>query len=401
MSLVTYWREKFSRQIFNWIHYHNLVYNTCWEDPALDREALNFNSKDKVLVISSAGCNALDYLLTGVHEVHAVDINPIQNALLELKKAAILNLDYDHFFHLFGEGRHPAAKEIYAKALRKDLSKFSREYWDRKIVYFCGQGWRDSFYYRGTSGLLAKFVSIYLYIFRRLREPLEEVLSAQNLEEQRQVYERKIKPHLWSRCLKWALNQNLTHAMVGIPLSQRSQIELHYPGGIDKYCEDWIENVITRIPIQNNYFYRVYLQGKYTKTCCPEYLKEQNFKMLKNKVHDLYINTSSLTDYMKASQAQFSKFVLLDHMDWMGAHDPQALAEEWSLILNKSTPYARAIFRSAAPKITYLDSLRVNYKGHDVELGNLLKYEETLATKLHAMDRVHSYASFYIVNLPT
>jgi enoyl-CoA hydratase/carnithine racemase len=66
-------------------------------------------------------------------------------------------------------------------------------------------------------------------------------------------------------------------------------------------------------------------------------------------------------------------------MDWMSSHNPEALAEEWSAILAKSAPNSKAIFRSAGIKVTYLDHLKVDYKGSKVELGTLLKYDEELA----------------------
>ena len=58
--------EWVSRRVFQFVHGNNLVYNTCWEDPRLDRQALNLSSADRLLVISSAGCNALDYLLADI-----------------------------------------------------------------------------------------------------------------------------------------------------------------------------------------------------------------------------------------------------------------------------------------------------------------------------------------------
>src|SRR5437763_1099543 len=93
--------EKLSSRMFAAVHGRNLVYNTCWEDPALDRIALAFQPDDRVVVITSAGCNALDYLLAGAGEVNAIDVNPRQNALLELKVAGIQGLSQDAFFELF------------------------------------------------------------------------------------------------------------------------------------------------------------------------------------------------------------------------------------------------------------------------------------------------------------
>src|SRR5436305_13123298 len=96
-----------SARMFNLVHRHNLVYNTCWEDPRLDREALAVGPDDTIMVITSAGCNALDYALLNPRQIVAVDMNPRQNALLDLKMAGIRHLDYDTFFSLFREGRLP------------------------------------------------------------------------------------------------------------------------------------------------------------------------------------------------------------------------------------------------------------------------------------------------------
>ena len=151
-------RDKLRTRLFTAVHGRNLIYNTCWEDPALDRVALNLQPADRVAVITSAGCNALDYLLAGAGEVNAIDVNPIQNALLELKAAAIKALDYPSFFALFGKGSCIQAREMYGDAIRAELSTRARRYWDRHITFFLGKGWRRSFYYHGTSGSLAKLL---------------------------------------------------------------------------------------------------------------------------------------------------------------------------------------------------------------------------------------------------
>jgi S-adenosylmethionine-diacylglycerol 3-amino-3-carboxypropyl transferase len=79
--------DRIDQALFDAIYRRALVYNTCWEDPAVDRAALNFRPDDTVLVITSAGCNVLDYALTGPRRIHAVDANPRQTAPLELKLA--------------------------------------------------------------------------------------------------------------------------------------------------------------------------------------------------------------------------------------------------------------------------------------------------------------------------
>ncbi len=70
---------------------------------------------DRVLVIPSGGCNALDYLLEQPAHVYAVDVNHQQNALLALKIAGIRSLDWEDFFSIFGVGRHPRIDDIYER----------------------------------------------------------------------------------------------------------------------------------------------------------------------------------------------------------------------------------------------------------------------------------------------
>ncbi|NBO91335.1 MAG: DUF3419 family protein [Planctomycetia bacterium] len=393
-------RQKINSSIFEAVHKRNLIYNTCWEDPRLDRVALNLSASDRVVVITSAGCNALDYLLAGAGEVNAVDVNPIQNSLLELKRAAILSLDYASFFEMFGTGRTPQARQMYGDVLRQHLSSAARTYWDRHIGFFLGRGWRKSFYYRGTSGLLARLVMINANVLHRLREPIQEMLAARTVEEQRDVYERRVKHRFWTPWLKWFISQSFTLSLLGVPWPQRDQITTQYKGGVAQFIRDSVEAVLCELPFHDNYFWRVYLQGHYTSDCCPEYLRKENFETLRSLMPRLHIHTTTITDYARSTAPGLTRFVLLDHMDWMSSVMPAALQDEWKAILASAAPSARVLFRSAGLKVNFLDHLKVEYKDKQVELGSLLRYNTKLAEELHAKDRVHTYGSFYIADLP-
>ncbi|MGO9568075.1 MAG: DUF3419 family protein [Desulfomonilaceae bacterium] len=84
-----------TERLFGLIHGNNLIYNTCWEDPRIDRVALNVTPQDRIMVITSAGCNVLDYVLENPERIYAVDMNPRQNFLLEFKIAGIRSLSLD------------------------------------------------------------------------------------------------------------------------------------------------------------------------------------------------------------------------------------------------------------------------------------------------------------------
>lgn len=55
------------------------IYGFTWEDPEVDMQHLQLTEQDRVLVITSAGDNALHYAIAAKpHAIHAVDMNPCQ-----------------------------------------------------------------------------------------------------------------------------------------------------------------------------------------------------------------------------------------------------------------------------------------------------------------------------------
>ncbi|CAF2626186.1 unnamed protein product [Rotaria sp. Silwood2] len=155
----------------------------------------------------------------------------------------------------------------------------------------------------------------------------------------------------------------------GIPFTQQKLT--------DKPIADFLKNVIdtafSELPLKNNYFYRVYFYGKYTKQCCPEFLKEENFNKLKDGlINRISIHTTTVTNFLKEHQKKvISRFILLDHMDWMAATS-NILTEEWQQILDNSTKDCRYIWRSASSKATFVDSTSITYEGKVTTLNQLI-----------------------------
>ena len=358
---------------------------------------MDIGPKDNILVITSAGCNALDYALTGPNAVHAVDMNPRQNALLELKMSGIRNLEFEDFFAMFGQGSHEQASKIYRQALRSSLSTWSQGYWDKKIKLFDR---RKSFYFFGTSGRFARFINFYVDRVVRVRPWINQLLSADDVSQQREIYDGYLRDRFWTRPLNFAMGQDATLSMVGVPRAQRQQVDKHYDGGIVQFVQDCVESVFAKLPISDNYFWRVYLTGEYTDDCCPEYLKPDNFEALKNGLVDRVTTyTDSVEGFLRKNDVQISRFVLLDHMDWLSTQFYPLLESEWQAILMRATPDARVLWRSGGLKTEFVDRVNVRLNGQNRELGELLNYHTDLAAELHERDRVHTYGSFYIADL--
>lgn len=387
-----------SGRVFKLVHGNNLVYNTCWEDPRLDRVALELTPQDNVLVITSAGCNALDYALTGPNHVYAVDMNPRQNALLELKLAGIRHLEFDDFFRMFGEGRLPGVRTVYDQKLRQSLSPRSQLYWDRWIKFFDNR--HRQFYFRGTSGSFARYLRVYTNRVIKVQDYVEQALNASTLEEQREIYFRHLRPRFWTRPMKFVMDRDTTLSMLGVPKAQRRQVDTQYEGGIVKFIQDCVDAVFAELPLSDNYFWRVYVMGSYTRECCPEYLKEANFEQLKREsAGRVSVHTDSVQGFLDKHSGEISRYVLLDHMDWLSDHFFPLLESEWQAIVNRASPNARIIWRSGGLKTDFLDRAQVMVDGKLRSIPELLTYHEQLAEELHRRDRVHTYGSFYIADL--
>ena len=389
--------DRIDQKIFNALTSRSLVYNTCWEDPSVDRRALNLDADDRVLVITSAGCNALDYALAGPARVHAVDANPRQSALLELKLAAIKRLEFEDFFMIFGDGQHSRFAHIYRELLRDELSPFAQSWWDGRTHWFCGTAGRDSFYFYGLAGIVARGFRAYLDFRPELRLAVHSLLESRSLSEQQDIYDRRVHPLMWTRGMNWALSRQLTLSLLGVPHPQRKEVQSQHEDGVSGFIRESIEYVFRNLPVRENYFWTLYLRGHYRPDCCPEYLKPENFSALKGGLAArIEVHTSTVTAFLQQTDERISKFVLLDHMDWMSSYHPEALAEEWQAILDKATGTARVIFRSAHMQPAYIEALRL---AGGRRLRDVLDFRDGLARALQPLDRVHTYAGFHIADV--
>jgi S-adenosylmethionine-diacylglycerol 3-amino-3-carboxypropyl transferase len=376
-----------AEEFFDLIHGHRLIYNTCWEDPRIDRQLLQLDSHSKIVVITSAGCNVLDYLLDSPLEIHAVDVNYRQNALLELKKALFAGRDFDDLFAMFGRGGCERYQEIY-RSVRDLLSPGAQDFWDQKITYFSARGLRKSFYWRGAAGDFAWLLRRVLLGNGRSAGMFNSLLSAKTLAGQKECY-APLEKKVFNRPVSWLIRQPFAMALVGVPKAQIRLIDQTHPRRLSGFVQDKLRQVMTELPIQENYFWRVYFTGSYTPGCCPNYLREENFDHIKANISRVKTYTCTITDFLKQQPGNYSHFILLDHQDWLAWHQPQTLAEEWDNIFQNSSPGAKILMRSAGINLDFLPDM----------VKSRLRFFSEQTAALHSQDRVGTYGSLHLAEV--
>ncbi len=371
--------------IFRQVHTKNLVYNTCWEDPRCDRQLLEFQEDSEIVMITSAGCNALDYLLDQPKQINCIDVNPRQNALLQLKLATFKGADFDDLFQLFGKGAHSEVKEVYNNQIRPLLPDFAQKYWDKNLNFFNGKGIRKSFYHYGTSGTFAWLTNQYLKAQRKLYDRVQEMFEADTIERQAEIY-YEIERKLMNKLLEWVINRHVTMSLVGVPRSQQELFMDKYERGALGYVQESLRKVFTKLTLHDNYFWRLYVNGSYTESCCPSYLQKENFATINRHADRIVTHTSTISQFLKDNPKAYSHYILLDHQDWLAANNIPALEEEWRLILENSRPGTRILLRSAAEHIDFFPNFVLN----------AVEFEREKTLEVHEQDRVGTYASVYM-----
>jgi S-adenosylmethionine-diacylglycerol 3-amino-3-carboxypropyl transferase len=309
----------------------------------------------------------------------------------------IRHLEFDDYFRIFGDGYHARFRDLYRQKLRRDLSEFASTYWDRYGKWFTSR--HGSFYYHGLAGFVARGFSSYFRLRPQLAADIRELFQCGDLDTQCRVYDEKVAPELWTPTINWLLGRQLTMSLIGVPHPQRRLVQAQHPGGVAGFIRDAIDYVFRNLPVAENYFWRVYLYGHYTRDCCPEYLKPDNFAALKNGLVDcIEPHTCTVTEFLVGRDDPISRFILLDHMDWMSSYHPAALIEEWNAIVARAKPGARILLRSAHANPEFLDWVEIGTARR--RLADVVRFDRELAARLQRQDRVHTYAGLMIADVP-
>jgi len=260
---------------------------------------------------------------------------------------------------------------------------------------------KHSFYWRGTCGTVAWLLSWYISLVPGLNHALQSLFTAKSVEEQHRIYHKLVAPKLWNGVINLLVKSEVYLAYLGVPVPQQNL--LYTTAGAPEMVGNWlqrqIEIVSAELPCHDNYFYRVYLDGKYAKNCCPDYLKEENFAQLKASIGKISITTETITEFLRKNpETKISTYILLDHMDWM-AGKPEILTDEWNAIISNAAKNPKFLWRSAAADASFVLDTKLTYQGKDVQLRDILDLDEETAERLNALDRVHTYPSLHIAAL--
>ncbi|QSZ29575.1 hypothetical protein DSL72_004091 [Monilinia vaccinii-corymbosi] len=410
-----HWRIHYDDQLKKHTQFkQEYIYAFTWEDTRVDERLLNITQHDVILAITSAGDNILSYALKSPRRIHAIDLNPNQNHLLELKVASLAALPYSDFWKLFGLGKHAQFRELLLTRLSPHLSSRAFQYWLTHAHIFTTRS--RGLYETGGSRHAIRTIRL-LSQTLGFRQEIHALLNSKTLNEQRETWQRKIRPIIMSRLFAYLIvsQETFLWKALGVPKNQLQMLEadymasesaarnsspLEYEAGDLRRCKGravWEYMVQTLDPVietsligEDNPYYLVCLQGSYTHKCHPDYLRPRSHQKLSR--HDAFdglrIHTDEIDEVIqRITPGTLTIAVVMDSMDWF---DPGAEAAELQIRkLNQALKIGgRVLLRSAALTPWYIatfENLGFSAKRVGARIGGA------------CIDRVNMYASCYLL----
>lgn len=357
-----------------------VVYANVWECPELNKKALDIQPEDRVLSITSGGCNSLNLLLENPKKVISIDVNPGQVALLDLKMAAIKHLSHSELWALMGaklyreeETASPDWRLVIYGGLRDKLPELARRFWDQNL-----EGIRVGLL---NCGSVEKFFNTYRMIIRSLYrfDNKDDLFFYETVEEQREAYKKVQKTK--GRALNHLILNKFLLGLVKGKHSFRFVENLNFGKNFNEKLRYAFNNILLR----DNYFMQHIFLGAYVSPeSAPPYLRPSNFKMMKERIDRLENRMGTLQDVLEQEgRGSIEKFNLSNIFEWF---DTMTFNDIFQQVLELASEKARLCFR-----YTLASPQSIND-----ENKQFLTAEVDLAKELHKQDRAFMYESFHI-----
>ncbi|KAK0618403.1 hypothetical protein B0T17DRAFT_337204 [Bombardia bombarda] len=333
-----HWRIYYDEQLKKHTQFNDeYIYAFTWEDSRVDERLLKLGPDDVVLAITSAGDNILSYALQSPARIHAIDLNPSQNHLLELKVASLTALSYPDFWKIFGEGKHQEFRSLLISKLSPHLSSRAFQYWLSNSHIFTSTRGRGLY----DTGGSKHAIRIFRWVSHAFgcRNAVRQMLATKTLIEQRETWQSKIRPALLSRLVSGFVvsSEAFLWTALGVPKNQLAMIEADHiasaavtgPSPTAKanrahaiwhYMVNTLDPVAERTHIaHDNPYYLVCLEGAFSRRCHLDYQSEAAHARLSRPgaLDGLRIHTDEIDEVIaRISPGTLTVAVVMDSMDW-------------------------------------------------------------------------------------
>jgi len=263
-----------------------IKYSNCWEDADVLLNSSGIKEGGVFLSIASGGDNTLALLTRNPSKIIAVDMNPAQLFLCELKIEAFRQLDYLDLLGFIGIHNHTDRLHLFS-SLSSGLSDDCKNYWSQNIlaiedgIIHCGK-------FENYFSLFRKRVMPFIHSKSKINALMQEKTP----QEQKAFFTKKWNSWRWKAFTKIFFSR-FVMGNIGRTSSYLNQVEIP----VSDYIQQKSKNYLSSVLCQNNYFLHFIFKGDFGKTL-PFYLREENFESIKNNLNVIELKLGKVEDYL-------------------------------------------------------------------------------------------------------
>ncbi|HKU42610.1 MAG TPA: DUF3419 family protein [Polyangiales bacterium] len=349
----------------------SILFSSCNEDSRSELRAFGDLRGKDVLCITAGGGRVLNLLVGEPESIWAVDLNPVQNYLLELKVAGLRELDHASYLRFLGV-READDRSVTYRRVRSALGPGAQAFFDAHPGLI-----RDGILFQGR-------LERYLCRIARVLQwthalGVRGLFECEDIEAQRK-WLRRLDTPLFRAIAHTATRRSVMRAFSGDPGFYRyvpSDVALHreiYSGVIEHFTHFLArDNPLMQLVFFGRFFHEAAL---------PHYLNAESYTRVQNALAKVKLVTVSARidqALMQAGPAAFDALSLSDISSYLddGAHD-QLFAD----VLHAARPGAIVCSRS-----------NIHHRPLRPEHASRLQRDRTLERELAVSDHscVHKF----------
>jgi S-adenosylmethionine-diacylglycerol 3-amino-3-carboxypropyl transferase len=354
--------------------FSKIVYSQCWEDPAIAAEALRLGPGDDLFCLTSAGDNVMALALRRPRSIVALDFSAAQNALLELKLAALRKLGWHDYVAFLGA--RPAFDRLATyQRLRRELTDDARAHLDAQPGAIAGGIIHAGRFQR----YLARFRTSILPLIHG-RAVVEEIMTIDDRDARAAYYDRIWDNRRW-RALFTVFFGRAVMARLGRDPAFFRYVDQTQIGAT--FLARARRALVETSP-RDNHFLQYALLGRYPDLeRAPIYLRESSFDALRAACEAIRIVRGEAAGYLEAQpDGALSALYLSDLFEWVS---PEAHASMLRTIARVGRPGGRIVYWNLLVPRRRPDALADRIAVHDDE-----------ARALHRRDLAFVYGSLHV-----
>lgn len=312
--------------------FSRLSYSFGNEDCHTEHQALQIKPDDRVVCITASGDRPMNLLIKECKHLVAVDANPVQNYLLDLKSCALKMLNSEEYLAFLGV-THCKSRKSTLRKLLPHLNIDSARYWKRHehLVH-------KGIIYQGATEKWIRTASYLPRIFRN--KEVQALFSYKDLEEQREFLKKNWNHSLWQNCIKLAVHPWVSKLFLKDPgmyaylgSSPRPDLYLY---------QRWMD-ALNKGLARENPLISLMLLGKVLPEGMPPYLTGDSIEEIRKRIDRVTIKTQDVITYLESvPENSFDVFSLSDVASYI---DYPSFLRLLKAIVRTGSPNARFCLR--------------------------------------------------------